>query len=195
MNTAPDGTPLWLKIVLGVIPLVASMLAGAFLLTNTVARRIERLKNLVGILKDIPDWLNPNQSIERMIANDLVRIVRLRSPKIKRLKRISVAIYLLFVAFYMSAYISAVTRAPISTTLILSAIGLFFLTIYAYAASRYMKALHKLRAKYSSITDEFSRLAERQLTDEVIALVNDAGPAPEDPTATAPDWSDTSRET
>ncbi|SID51470.1 Uncharacterised protein [Mycobacteroides abscessus subsp. abscessus] len=73
MNTAPDGTPLWLKIVLGVIPLIASMLAGAFLLTNTIARRIERLKNLVGILKDIPDWLNPNQSVERMIATDLLK--------------------------------------------------------------------------------------------------------------------------
>jgi hypothetical protein len=195
VNTAPDGTPLWLKIVLGVIPLIASMLAGAFLLTNTIARRIERLKNLVGILKDIPDWLNPNQSVERMIATDLLKIVRLRSPKIKRLKRTSIAIYLVFFAFYMSTYISAVTDAPISTTLILGAISVFFLVSYVFAASRWMKAQHELRAKYSSITDEFSRLAERQLTDEVIALVNDAGPAPDDPTSTAPDWSDTSRDT
>ncbi|MBF9315247.1 MULTISPECIES: hypothetical protein [Mycobacteroides] len=195
MNTAPDGTPLWLKIVLGVIPLIASMLAGAFLLTNTMARRIERLKNLVGILKDIPDWLNPNQSVERMIATDLLKIVRLRSPKIKRLKRISVAIYLAFFIFYMSTYVSAVTDAPISTTLILGAIGVFFLASYMFAASRWMKAQHELRARYSSITDEFSRLTERQLADEVIDLVNGANAADDDTTSSQSDRSGTSRDT
>ncbi len=71
-GNSPASTPLWLQIVVAAIPLLAAMVAGVFALTNTVNRRIERLKNLNDVRKDVPKSVNTNQVIEHLMKRELV---------------------------------------------------------------------------------------------------------------------------
>src|SRR5262245_57343342 len=71
---------MWLRIVLGVIPLAAAIIGGTFALANAVSRRIERLKNLADARDKLPNWMNHSHSIDRLIVNELGAIERLRSP-------------------------------------------------------------------------------------------------------------------
>ena len=61
------GDPTWLKIVLGLIPLLSAVVAGVVALTNTLNKRIERFKTLVEIRKDYPTALNPGNMLEEVI--------------------------------------------------------------------------------------------------------------------------------
>jgi hypothetical protein len=47
-----DGGPLWLKIVVASVPLIAALIAGVFALTNTVNRRVERLKTSMRFVRN-----------------------------------------------------------------------------------------------------------------------------------------------
>lgn len=76
----PDGVPLWLKVVLGAVPLVAALIAGAVALANTASRRIERLKNLADAREKLPNWMNVRNSIDRLIVDELAGIERTLSP-------------------------------------------------------------------------------------------------------------------
>jgi hypothetical protein len=56
MPNMGDNSPLWLKLVVASVPLIAALLAGGFALTNTINRRVERLRSLIEIRKDYPGW-------------------------------------------------------------------------------------------------------------------------------------------
>jgi len=75
-----SGQPLWLNIVLGAVPLVAALIAGAFALANTVDRRINRLKTLVDIYKDFPQHYNQDFVLQHLMFQELRAIDRASTP-------------------------------------------------------------------------------------------------------------------
>lgn len=105
---APDGIPLWLRIVLGAVPLAAALIAGVFLLANTIGRRIERLKNLADIRDKVPSWMNADNSIDKLIVDELGAIERSRSPLHRWYRRISLTAISLFILVWTAAWIPEV---------------------------------------------------------------------------------------
>jgi hypothetical protein len=83
-----DSGSLWLRIVTASIPLIAALMAGGFALTNTVSRRIERLKNVVAIREDFPDWLGPDYTLERIMLRELQAIDQATTPVLRWARRI-----------------------------------------------------------------------------------------------------------
>jgi hypothetical protein len=95
------GDPTWLKIVLGLIPLLAALIAGVVALTNTLNRRIERFKLLVEIQKDYPEMLNPGNMLEEVILRELFAIDRANDPAIRGARQIYVTAAVLIVLGYI----------------------------------------------------------------------------------------------
>ncbi|MBN7493588.1 hypothetical protein I3U56_24350 [Mycobacteroides abscessus subsp. abscessus] len=92
MTTQP---PVWIQILLASVPLLAAIIAGIFALTNTVGRRIERLKNLTELHKNYPPALNPNNALEIAMLRELKALEFATTPTHKWDKRL----HLLAVAF------------------------------------------------------------------------------------------------
>ncbi|AKC39420.1 Uncharacterised protein [Mycolicibacterium phlei] len=87
MTTQP---PVWIQILLASVPLLAAIIAGIFALTNTVGRRIERLKNLTELHKNYPPELNPNNALEIAMLRELRALESVITPTHKWDKRIHV---------------------------------------------------------------------------------------------------------
>jgi hypothetical protein len=100
-GNSPASDPLWLQTCVAAIPLLAAMIAGFFALTNTVNRRIERLKNLNEIRKDVPESVNIDQIIEHLMLRELESIDQATTPKMKWLRRFQIIIYAFLIAAYM----------------------------------------------------------------------------------------------
>jgi|SRR6478752_3006342 len=97
-----NGTsPPWLQIVIAAIPLVAAVIAGIFALTNTVNRRVERLKNLLQIRKEYPVWLNPESTIELITLRELQAIDRATTPVLKWDRRFRMAVTIVGICTYI----------------------------------------------------------------------------------------------
>jgi hypothetical protein len=88
-GAAADGGPLWLRIVIALVPpVLAAILAGYFALSNTVNRRAERLKNLNDIrVSSNSEWINPDYALERIILRELKELDRATTPIIKWQRR------------------------------------------------------------------------------------------------------------
>ena len=78
--------PIWLKLALGLVPLLTALIGGAFALTNTVNRRIERFKGLADLQKDYPTSLNPHHALETITARELVGIYQATDPTLRKLR-------------------------------------------------------------------------------------------------------------
>jgi hypothetical protein len=72
--------PTWLQIATAFVPIAVALITGTFLLTNTVGRRIERLKSLVEIRKDFPEGFNYDYALERLMFRELWAIDRASTP-------------------------------------------------------------------------------------------------------------------
>jgi hypothetical protein len=82
-GNSPASNPLWLQIVLAAIPLLAAGVGGLFALTNTVNQRIERLKNLNDVRKDVPESVNIDRVIEHLMLRELESIDQATTPRMK----------------------------------------------------------------------------------------------------------------
>ncbi|VEG57093.1 Uncharacterised protein [Mycolicibacterium aurum] len=148
------GDPIWLKIALGMVPVLAAIVAGFFALSNTLNKRIERLKNLVEIQK-APDLIDPLNTVANLIYAELGRLERLTSPEGRKTQRGIRAFYCLTPVVYGSLVLSALgIGEPISTTVLavssLLGCGIFWITTRAFERRReyFKKRLDKLDAEY-----------------------------------------------
>lgn len=83
-----DNGPVWLQIIIAIIPLAAAIIGGIFLLTNTINRRVERFKNLAEASKI--DVLGPkgDHLLRDIIIHQLTPLWRDTTPALKRAKRL-----------------------------------------------------------------------------------------------------------
>lgn len=81
--------PLWLRVAIASIPILGALIAGVFALTNTINRRVERLKNLLAVRDSLPGSLNPGNAVEQIILLELAAIDFGTTPAIVWLKRAS----------------------------------------------------------------------------------------------------------
>lgn len=88
-----EGLPIWLRIGLAAIPLVAAIIAGVFALLNTVNRRVERLKNLTEICSKLPEGIAPPYALELVMLRELKVIDQKTTPKSKWDRRIHAFFY------------------------------------------------------------------------------------------------------
>ena len=107
-----DTGPLWVRLVVATIPLLAALIAGLFALTNTVNRRVERLKNLHEVRKEFPDWLDPDLALERVILRELRAIDYATTPILKWVKRIRATFWVSFGFLYVSVVLDWLKIAP-----------------------------------------------------------------------------------
>jgi hypothetical protein len=107
-----DSGPLWLRIVIASIPLLAALIAGIFALTNTVNRRIERLKNLVEIRKEFPDWLDPDYALERVMLRQLQAIDQATTPILKWGRRILAVMWFCGILAYTTVALQWIHLVP-----------------------------------------------------------------------------------
>lgn len=80
------GDPIWLKLVLGLVPLLTALIGGAFAVTNTVNRRIERFKSLADLRKEYPTSLNPRDALETITVRELVGIYQATDPTLRKIR-------------------------------------------------------------------------------------------------------------
>ena len=82
-----DTGPLWLAVIGTFIPLVSALVGGFFLLLNRRGRRIERLKNLVEVSKNLPIFIpSADTSVQRAILRELQGIELSATPWFQRLR-------------------------------------------------------------------------------------------------------------
>lgn len=116
-----EGLPIWLRISLAVIPLLAAIIAGVFALLNTVNRRVERLKNLAEIHSKFPDDIAPPHALELIMLRELRAIDQKTSPKFKWDRRIHAYA---FTAFLVGAVCVSLTLFIESNVLRFVGVGL-----------------------------------------------------------------------
>jgi hypothetical protein len=127
-DAATDTGPLWLKIILGIVPLVAAVIGGAFLLTSTVNRRIERLKNLVELRKNLPSELELETALDWAIFSELKAIDHATTPILKWSRRLRVVVltmgFLAYLPVLANVYAPAHRLLHIGVPLV-NALGVF----------------------------------------------------------------------
>ncbi|WP_076203899.1 hypothetical protein [Mycolicibacterium fortuitum] len=75
MTNAADLAPLWLRLLIALLPpILAAVLAGFFAVTNTVNRRIERIKNLADAQANMPESIKESRIVDTLILQELRRI-------------------------------------------------------------------------------------------------------------------------
>ncbi|RFZ35140.1 hypothetical protein DAVIS_04690 [Mycobacterium marinum] len=90
-----DASPLWLQILIASIPLLAAAIGGIFLLTNTINRRVERLKNLVDASKSNLLGVKGDHILRDIIVQQLMDLWHDTTPALKWRKRLR---YIVFVS-------------------------------------------------------------------------------------------------
>jgi hypothetical protein len=118
-----DDIPLWLRIALGVVPLLAALIAGAFALANTLNRRIERLKNLTDTYDKFPSWLNHGNGIEKLMLAELHGIERATTPWYRWYRRAVVAGVSIYLATYAATMVPGIYGTNTGTRLTYVALG------------------------------------------------------------------------
>src|SRR4051794_39097433 len=96
-----DTAPLWVRIVIACVPVLAALVAGIFLLTATLSRRTERLKNLVEIRKNLPECLDPHKALQRMILRELEAIDHVTTERLRWSGFVKLSFVALLVGLYM----------------------------------------------------------------------------------------------
>ena len=154
-----DSTPLWLKVALGVVPLVAALLGGLFLIANTAGRRIERLKNMVDIYKACPGVLNPDYTLELLILRELSQVDFVTSPRMVKLKRDLIrGLVFLALAYTLVMGVTLKHRYDVVSligTTIVAAYSLLYLGITFVQAKR---CRDRYQQKYDSFEDALNDL-------------------------------------
>jgi hypothetical protein len=152
-----DGGPLWLKIVVASVPLIAALIAGVFALTNTVNRRVERLKNLNEVRKEFPDWLDPDYELERVILRELQAIDHASTPILRWRRRLQVYFWAFWIVVYTFVgleWLHFVPRAPTAPAHAGTVIGLaitipaLLVWVGELAIKKFAKAI---RARFDAI--------------------------------------------
>jgi hypothetical protein len=98
------GSPLWLTIALGLVPIVTALLAGLFAFTHPLGKRIDGFKTLIELRAKIPKAVNPSGPLDKIIMSEMLMIERRTDPVIRRCRRdlifllvVNVIPYILFV--------------------------------------------------------------------------------------------------
>ena len=86
MTNAAQSSPLWIQLLVASVPILGAVVTGIFLLSTTLTRKVERLKNLVEIHKDYPSNINPEATLERVMLRQLQAIEFATTP-FSRLER------------------------------------------------------------------------------------------------------------
>jgi hypothetical protein len=102
-DAGADAGSLWLRISIAVVPpVLAAIIAGFFALSNTVNRRIERLKNLNDIrVSEEPEWINPGCTLERIMLRELEALDRATTPIVKWNRRVRLLVIMLISLAYI----------------------------------------------------------------------------------------------
>ncbi|MCV7362732.1 hypothetical protein [Mycolicibacterium neworleansense] len=95
------GDPIWLKIALGTVPVLAAVIAGYFAVSNTLNKRVERLKNLVEI-QNSQTIDDPLHTVQRLIFRELSDLELELSPSSKSARRYTILFYCSSMGFYIS---------------------------------------------------------------------------------------------
>lgn len=168
MTSAVDGIPLWLRIALGVVPLLAALIGGAFALANTLNRRIERLKNLTDTLDKFPSWLNYDNGIERLMLDELHGIERATTPWYRWYRRVVVVAVSIYLASFAASFVPGIYGGSTGKTLTYIAVGAIviasFLLKWSGGRQRKLDLPHKVRLEILKAVDEAKR--SRQSADE-----------------------------
>jgi hypothetical protein len=114
-DAGADAGPLWLRITIALgPPALAALIAGYFALSNTVSRRIERLKDLNDIrVSSNTDFINPDYALERIMLRELRDLDRATTPILKWRRRFSIGMVTIIWIIYQYAilvYLHAVTE-------------------------------------------------------------------------------------
>ncbi|CDQ43188.1 hypothetical protein [Mycolicibacterium neoaurum] len=166
-----DGAPLWMTVALGVVPIVGALIAGTFALANTRSRRVERLKNLVEIEQKIPSWINHDQSLERLMIQELKGIELVSSPLLKWYRRFAVTfigVYLVLFGSTMLPGIYGTATAKWLTWIAVASLLLVALVNRIFGERR--RALnnpHQIRLEVLDIIKSERSKAAQQNTSEV----------------------------
>lgn len=97
-DAGADFGPLWLRIVIASLPSVVGLIAALFALTNTVDRRVERLRNLTEIGREFPRWLDPDYALERVKLRELQAIDQATTPVLVWRRRFQAMIVFVVIA-------------------------------------------------------------------------------------------------
>ncbi len=107
MHRMNGGDPTWLKVLLGLIPVVTALLGGGFAAMNTLSRRVDRFKSLDEVRKTYPVTLNPDKTLEAVIIRELYVIDRITQPDNRKSRRIIYVGFLAMVAISTGIFLLA----------------------------------------------------------------------------------------
>lgn len=179
---APDNSPLWLKIVLGVVPLVAALVAGIFLLANTVSRRIERLKNLVEVREKFPEGFNEDRVLERIMFRELRAIDFATTPVYSWLRRLMVLIVILYVSAGITKLLSDTEPTPPTGQTRIITTGIAFVlgaaTANWFYRRRALKAPHDQRLKALELSIQNRKESDQSAVKDQPSVTHPSAPCP-----------------
>lgn len=163
-----NSDPVWLRVMIASIPILGALIAGVFALTNTINRRVERLKNLLSIRDSLPDSLNPGGAVDQIILRELAAIDFGTTPAIVWLKRISYVSFALVCISLVLTSLPPTVRSNNSlidtyetaSTFAITVVAASSLGLLAPARARFAMYSRKLRELEKSVTQNASGRSE-----------------------------------
>jgi len=132
-------------LISSVVSIATALIGGMFLLYNSTSRRVERLKHLVEIRNEVPEWLNRDYEIERLIADEIYAIAISKTATSRRL-----ALTLILVAYVaVVANVVVVLQAPAQSLWPYVPIGLCVVSAATLVVIE--------RRQVSDVTDRYQR--------------------------------------
>jgi hypothetical protein len=171
---------LWLRIVIALAPpVLAAVVAGYFTLSNTVARRAERLKSLNDIrISSNINLINPDYALERIMLRELKLLDLATLPSYRWGRRFLFAAVLITVADYTLSALNFLFHFVTHPRLLIiestSALIAVVLIVVFFVGMQGYRNVIKLR--YEQGRQTLDDLAE---TTSKTACENDAHKAPE----------------